>query len=103
MDFGKALYYLQNGYMVKREGWGDKAAVVYTQPARTALPDGHPYATATDSDQALLAGHFDMVLPGGVIQMGWTPAPTDLVADDWAVTENLNREPEPEREADDGG
>lgn len=106
MNFGQALEQVLAGKMIKRDGWRGMA-IIYTQPSRAQLPEGHHYNDAVEGDQVVLGGHFDAVMPGNVIQPGWLPTANDLVADDWVVTEELDGEPPQIKEegddADNGG
>ncbi|MEF8982702.1 Thoeris anti-defense Tad2 family protein [Thiohalorhabdus sp.] len=100
MNFGEALQAALLGKMVSRQGWSGMA-VIYTPPMRADLPDEHHYQDALSGDTVVLGGHFDLVMPGDVIQPGWLPSANDLVADDWTVTEQVEGEPPEIKETDD--
>lgn len=91
MKIGDAIEALINGQIVKRQAW-QGMALIYTPPAKAELPEGHHYRQAVDDDAIILGGHIDMILPNSVVQPGWIPSVSDLVADDWVVTEEVSRQ-----------
>lgn len=102
MKFVEALEAVKGGSMVKRQGWSGMA-IIFTPPMRATLPEGHHYNDAVEGDEVVLGAHFDVVMPGNVIQPGWQPTANDMVADDWVITEELDGEaPEIKESGDDG-
>jgi hypothetical protein len=92
-NFSEALYAIKSGHRVVREGWNGKGMWV-------CLGAGNPAVAAADfwnqhtRQFALDNGGTAQVQPyllmknaQGVIQMGWAPTQSDLLADDWYIVE----------------
>ena len=92
-NFSEALYAIKSGHRVVRKGWNGKGMWV-------CLGAGNPAVAAADfwnqhtRQFALDNGGTAQVQPyllmknaQGVIQMGWAPTQSDLLADDWYIVE----------------
>jgi len=77
LNFGQAIVALRNGQKLKREGWGHEGYVTVMPAGGRALIDGA---------QIDLADCMGFVVPGLILQPGWTPTQNDMLADDWAIT-----------------
>ena len=76
MSFGTAVVLLKGGRRVTRSGWGSKAVYLELQ-----VPDENskmtlPYIYFTNHEP-------QSQMPA--IRVPWTPAPSDLLATDWAI------------------
>ena len=110
--FGEAVIAMQNGTPVARAGWNGKGLFIFMQvpadigmsivPKMQSLPDAVKDAftaryTAVTGDKTLVheshehmsiryRNQFGMVYPDNTIY-GWSPSPSDCVANDWCIVQ----------------
>lgn len=88
MHFGQALFSLKAGHKVHREGWNGKGMFLFLVPGSTFQVNRPPllgiYPEGTVIDYR---PHIDIKSADGTV-CPWTASQSDLLADDWHITED---------------
>ncbi|MBU1081641.1 MAG: DUF2829 domain-containing protein [Spirochaetes bacterium] len=90
-SFGAALSYMQEGRLVRRQGWNGKGMHI-------AMAGGYPRGVLASMDAARCMGaelgdeikvrpYIVMKDAQGFMVCGWLASQTDMLADDWEVVE----------------
>lgn len=95
MDFSEALKLLKQGKKLAREGWNGKGMWIALTPGSdfdaAFAKDGHAAKHRSDELGAKgpisLLPHIDMRSADGSMVVGWLASQTDLLADDWQVSD----------------
>lgn len=92
MNFGEALENLKQGKKVTRKGWNGKGMYLYLTKGSEV-----PFSKLKEETQKALItypntvvtinGHIDMKSADGSIVVGWLASQTDMLAEDWEITE----------------
>lgn len=101
-DFGSAIVAMKNGYAVKREGWNGKNMCIYLNKGnfdaigRTpgseyrSHMNGIPINLFETGDVGTVTRmpNINMKTADGSTVTGWLASQTDMLAEDWTITEN---------------
>ena len=86
MNFSKALTYLKLGNKIARSGWNGKNMwLIYIEGTNITTPEGTPYNNA-GLEEITIDPHIDMYTAQGTMQPGWLASQSDLLAEDWEVS-----------------
>ncbi len=87
LTFGEAVEALKAGKKVTRAGWNGFGMWLILVPGMQNInvTEGTPYAKAGLTHCNILS-HIDMWTGHGMLP-GWLASQTDMLADDWAITE----------------
>lgn len=98
MNFGNAIVALNNGHMVRRNGWNGKGMFIYKTVGNTVAKDFIPkFASLPSSVKKFLEAKGEDVIfnPSitmytalGEMQPGWLASQADILAEDWKIVEN---------------
>lgn len=101
MDFGTALHALKGGKRVARAGWNGKGMWLALSPGNPALEAGKFWAgpnrayAEENGGTAPVLPCITMKTATGEILMGWLASQTDMLAEDWTIVLDINRDPLP--------
>lgn len=94
--FGQAVDALHQGKMVSREGWNGKDLFVFRQvpsevpeqiiPKMTSLPEAVKTKVVSRNLPLRYQNQLAIVYPDNNVH-GWTPSPSDALANDWCIHE----------------
>lgn len=98
MNFGNAIVAMNNGHMVRRNGWNGKGMFIYKTVGNTVPKDFIPkFASLPQTVKKFLANKGEdivfqpsitMYTAQGEMQPGWLASQEDLLSEDWEVVEN---------------
>ncbi len=100
-SFGKALEYLKEGRAVTRHGWNGKGQKIWMERGLLDMDEfkglpplllsGVPTSLfdAAGDGIVTVAPYLCILTSNGVIQKGWLASQTDMLAEDWMLTEIL--------------
>ena len=93
MNFGEAIAFLKAGARVRRRGWNGKGMWLVLVPGtpRAELREGSPYRKALGEAECEILPHIDMWTTNAegrrAMLPGWLASQTDMLSEDWEVTE----------------
>jgi len=97
MNFGNAIAAMNNGHMVRREGWNGKGMFIYKTIGNTVSKDFIPkFASLPASVKAFLQARDEdvvfqssitMYTAQAVMQPGWLASQADILSEDWEIFE----------------
>lgn len=92
-DFGWALNHIKQGQKVRRSGWNGKGMWLAYSPGTQALPVEKFWAPPNkeyaekNGGQAPVLPCITMKTATGEILMGWLASQTDMLSEDWELSE----------------
>ena len=81
MDFGEAIKALKQGKRVARAGWNGKGMFLFLAKGKDLT------ACICTADMPPCADSVCMKTAQNTIVVGWLASQTDMLADDWRITE----------------
>ena len=108
-SFGNAIQALNSGKMISREGWNGQGLFVFKQvpsvvPAdfiykMSSLPPSVKETLIRRGNPITYNNQLCLVTPDSKVY-GWTPSPSDSLAEDWVIHEFESNPPEDAFDAD---
>ena len=82
--FGEALDLLKQGFKIAREEWIAEF-LVYIPSSKIIIDQDIPYSSAGLTGECKIKEHISLVKFNNLIQFGWSPNQTDILAEDWII------------------
>lgn len=82
-DFGSAITFLKMGLKVARKGWNGKDMFLFI--VKPTLP--HPFNHTDATKDLFINDSICMKTAQNEIVVGWLASQTDMLADDWLITQ----------------
>lgn len=90
MSFGHAILALKSGRRVKRAGWNGKKMFLFMTKGRKVSNDQQLSFAFFNTPEVVLKDHIDMCNAKGEYVSGWLASQGDMLAEDWAVLDDLS-------------
>ena len=89
LNFGDAIRALKEGNKVARSGWNGKGMWLILTHGRVVenLEPNSFYEKCGFEAPVTICSHIDMKAADGSMVVGWLASQTDVLAEDWAITE----------------
>lgn len=86
MDFGEAIKALKEGKSVKRAGWNGKGMFLFLING-IELQNALKYGYGEYENEPIITSSIAMKTAQNTIVVGWLASQTDMLAEDWTITE----------------
>ncbi|GHT59537.1 hypothetical protein FACS1894109_15650 [Spirochaetia bacterium] len=93
MTFGEAIDAAKNGFRITRNGWNGRGMFVYYQEGSTIMEADcrnkviRDIAAKNPNGRVDIRAHLDMFTAQGDVQIGWLASQSDMLAEDWELTQ----------------